>query len=601
MNSTNKSSSNGKKTASFRSSDEHHVAVSPLFQFWKAESAGNTHKEPLYYRKIWRSIVLSLAFVSLVPLFILATMEYNVTSKSLRIERTHQAARITSNARRTVTHFIETHRSAVHAAILNHSIEELVNENRLRRTLVSLQEVFGGFVDLGLLNEEGVQIAYSGPFNLHNQLYSNAVWFQQALKYGYYVSTANLGVRNEPHVTIAVRGNKEPNGRYYVLRASINMQAFNELLDNLELSTGGDAFLINHDGILQTCSRWNGDILTPLNMALPPVRGKTQVLDVVLQDQNVVLGYAYISKTPFILIVASPVSVLAQSWQTNPAKLTWLLVVSISCILLVVVFVAAYMVNKIFIADRERVRMLHQIEQSDRMASIGRLASNVAHEVNNPLAIIDEKAGLLHDLITYKKDSIDEVKFIRELVAISASVERCGKITKRLLSFARTIDIHREKFAFSTVVDDVFCFLQKESIYRSITIKRDIEADLPMAETDKGRLQQVLLNLVNNGFQAMKDGGTMEVSVWRHSEEEVAIRVADNGSGIAEEDVKRIFEPFFSTKKKNGGTGLGLSITYGLVRELGGDISVESTVGEGTSFTLIIPIQAPALAAKESA
>jgi signal transduction histidine kinase len=130
----------------------------------------------------------------------------------------------------------------------------------------------------------------------------------------------------------------------------------------------------------------------------------------------------------------------------------------------------------------------------------------------------------------------------------------------------------------------------KEAEYKSITILVDIPEDIPEFESDRGKLQQIFLNLINNAFAAMADGGNLEIRVARHSDNAISIEVADDGCGISESDMKRVFEPFFTTKSRTGGTGLGLSITYGLVQEIGGKIQVKSTVGKGTRFTIIMPL-----------
>jgi signal transduction histidine kinase len=149
-----------------------------------------------------------------------------------------------------------------------------------------------------------------------------------------------------------------------------------------------------------------------------------------------------------------------------------------------------------------------------------------------------------------------------------------------------------EPIRFKHLAEEVISFLHKEAEYRSITILMDIPEDLPDFISDRGKLQQIFLNLVNNAFQAMSDGGHIAITAHQTEGDTLTFEVKDDGCGIPEADRKRIFDPFFSTKKKTGGTGLGLSITYGLVQELGGSMSVESTVGKGTTFTITMPIKA---------
>ena len=134
----------------------------------------------------------------------------------------------------------------------------------------------------------------------------------------------------------------------------------------------------------------------------------------------------------------------------------------------------------------------------------------------------------------------------------------------------------------------------KEAEYRSIAVAVDVDAQIPPIQSDRGKLQQIFLNVINNAFAALDDGGGIDIKARMKDNERVEVAIADNGCGIPAEDIKRIFEPFFSTKTIRGGTGLGLSITYALIRELGGSIEVDSKVGEGTTFRITLPTTQPA-------
>ena len=140
------------------------------------------------------------------------------------------------------------------------------------------------------------------------------------------------------------------------------------------------------------------------------------------------------------------------------------------------------------------------------------------------------------------------------------------------------------------VIEEVIGFLGKEAEYRNIKISITVSEDIPQFESDRGKLQQVFLNLVNNSFAAMSDGGTLDISAILMRENRIRITVEDSGCGIPEKDLKKIFEPFFSTRTRVGGTGLGLSITYSLIQEIGGTIDVSSTVDVGTRFIITLPL-----------
>jgi len=215
----------------------------------------------------------------------------------------------------------------------------------------------------------------------------------------------------------------------------------------------------------------------------------------------------------------------------------------------------------------------------------------VAHEINNPLAVINEKAGLIKDLFSMKEEWAKNEKLMNTINAVLASVERCANITRRLLGFMRNTGVAAESINLKETIQEVLAFLGKEAEYRSFHISVHVDDTVPLIASDRGRLQEIFLNVINNSFAAMKDGGHLDVTVKRHTQDMVSVTIRDDGCGIPKADLERVFEPFFSTKAGKGGTGLGLSITSGLVQELGGEIRVESEVGQGTAFTVLLPIQ----------
>jgi signal transduction histidine kinase len=281
---------------------------------------------------------------------------------------------------------------------------------------------------------------------------------------------------------------------------------------------------------------------------------------------------------------------MQESWISLRRKLLMFLSVSIVLILAAAGIGSKVMINRMKEADLRRATVFHKMEYTNRMAVIGRLAAGVAHEINNPLTIINEKAGLLGDLLSVPGDLPPKEKLLSSVESILKSVNRCSRITKRLLGFAKHMDVQLDKLDTEHLIVEVLGFLEKEAHYRKIQVNLDMPEDLPTIESDRGQLQQVFLNIVNNAFAAMEDGGKLDISAREVGVGQIAVRIEDNGSGISAENLKHIFEPFFTTKKGQG-TGLGLSITYGIVEKLGGKLEVESTLGEGTCFTVTLPVQ----------
>jgi two-component system NtrC family sensor kinase len=225
------------------------------------------------------------------------------------------------------------------------------------------------------------------------------------------------------------------------------------------------------------------------------------------------------------------------------------------------------------------------------MEAIGRLAAGIAHEINNPLAIINEKAGLMKDFYEYTgEEEVDKSKFLGLIEGIVESVSRCRTITHRLLGFSRRVDVSYNTIDLNDTVREAIAFVEKEMLYKNIHLEMNLPEDMPSIMSDKGQLQQVFLNIINNAVDAVDKGGTITVTTGIKDENTLTVSIEDNGHGISEHIQKHIFEPFYTTKEKGRGTGLGLSISYGIIKKLGGDIFVRSAVGKGTMFTIEIPV-----------
>jgi two-component system, NtrC family, sensor kinase len=566
------------------------MKVKPAFWDVRPQSSGAS-RYLFNYRRIWKLSVLLTGIVVLVPLIFITVVGYQVTEHDLEVEFRLRTARIVSNTRRTIDFFLSERRAALEFIANDNTFEDLYNPKRLGVILENLKKSFGaGFMDLGIIEGGGLQKTYVGPFGLQNKDYHTQPWFQQVIGRGVYISDVFLGYRRVPHLVIAVKQSL-PNGDFHVLRASLGIQPFEDLLAGLELSGNGDAFIINHRGILQTKSRYNGNVLDSLNLPIPEVNASTQVVETRNPNgEKLFVGYRFIEGTPFILMIVKNKHDLMQSWRRTRLGLTIFLVSSVTIILAVILGTVTYMVRNIHIADEKRLMTLHQMEYSSKMASIGRMAANIAHEINNPLAIINEKAGLIQDLFTIKKHYAGDPKLAGLVESILTSVKRAGNITKRLLTFARNLEGTIETVKLEQVIRDVLSFLEKEAQFSNIQIRLDAGADVPAIESDRGKLQQIFLNIINNAFAAIENGGHLDIQIRSAPAGQVQVQIRDDGCGIPEEDLHHIFEPFFSTKISKGGTGLGLSITYNLTHEIGGDIKVASQVGRGTCFTVLLPL-----------
>ena len=559
--------------------------------FWGGrEGSEASQKHSLNLRRLWKTTVLIMTVVSLAPLVVMTAVDYRVTQKSVESELVLRTSRIVSNTKRAVEFSLLERMAALDFIVQDNRFQMLTDCARLEAILDHLRLTFGGFVDLGVIDSTGRQLCYVGPYDLSGFDYSDQEWFRNVRDQGMHISDVFPGFRRVPHLVIAAR-HEIPGGGFYVLRTSLEAEFFNTLLSDLELSGNGDVFIVNSEGTLQTSSRMHGGVLDTIDLRVPEYSDSTRVFETPTRDGRAVLiGYAYIPETPFILMIVKQKAVLMEPWRDTRRKLIGFLALSLSAIMVVILAVTTYLVNEIHWADLRRVATLHQVEYTNKMISLGRLGAGVAHEINNPLAIINEKAGLIKDLFSYTDRYADDPKLLGIVDTILKSVKRCSDVTRRLLNFARDTDSETSPVDLAATVTEVLGFMGKEAEYRSIEVVVDIDKNLPKLETNCGRLQQILLNLINNAFAAVDDGGRIEISIRPSNADSITIQVEDNGCGMSEHELTRVFEPFYTTKRSRGGTGLGLSITYSLAQELGGSIDVESKPGEGTRFRVTLPL-----------
>ncbi len=542
------------------------------------------------YRKLWRFAIMITSAITLVPLAVMTLFNFYDDQKAYNTEMEYRISQILSNTKRTLEFIVEERRSALTMVIIEKSFDELCNKEYLNVTLLNLKTAFSGFIDLGVIDSKGDQICYSGPYNLEGKNYREQPWFQEVSLRGVYVSDVFMGFRNFPHFVITIKQDKI-GGDFFVLRATIDMELINQQIYSIDLDDATDAFIVNQHGTLQTASKFYGNVLDEPGISISLHSRKNIVIDhSKIDGRNAIKGYTYIEGTPFILMAGTKLGNPLRHWISRRSEMIWFLLITIVVVLLVIIYRTTYMVNRLRASDERQAKAFHSMEYTNKMATIGRMAASVAHEINNPLAIINEKAGLLKDIVSFTEEFPKKDKSLGLLTAVENSVERCSKVTHRLLGFSRRLDIRKELIDLEILMNEVVGFVGKEAEHRNINIDISMDKNVPSIESDRGQLQQVFLNIVNNSVAAVTDGGKIDISIVSAEVNFVAVVVTDNGSGIPKENLKNIFEPFFSTKGEFG-TGLGLSITKDIIEKLGGRIDVKSQVNKGTSFTATLPLK----------
>ena len=229
-----------------------------------------------------------------------------------------------------------------------------------------------------------------------------------------------------------------------------------------------------------------------------------------------------------------------------------------------------------------------QVAQAEKMASLGQLAAGVAHEINNPLTGILLYVNLVLERLGENDPFREDLEYVLE------DTNRCKEIVKNLLAYSRQTNPTKEIFQLNSLVEQSLNLIRDQRLFMNIEVIKEMSGDMMLIHADKNQLNQVIINLVINAIDAMEKKGTITFRTYRDKRAKmVYLEISDTGSGIPEENLSKVFDPFFSTKELGKGTGLGLSTAYGIVKENGGEISVKDTGLEGTTFLVELPLYVP--------
>jgi two-component system NtrC family sensor kinase len=543
-------------------------------------------------------MVITIVLSSLVPLLVIAGTILYYFEISYRAKTIEHLKVLSRKHARLIDTYLTDKLADIKAMALSYPFGRLADESFLRERLLVLHEVYGrNFVDLGLVDQNGVQVAYAGPYRLERADYSEAPWFRRAINLDEYISDVFPGLRGHPHFIVTVRA--DHGGSKYILRATVDFELFNSLVENIAVGTTGFAFIINKQGDFQSNPRFEvaqGKERFLALFAEPPGSGGPEEVRVVeekgpdgrdclhimsrLKNGDWLLAYQQNVEDAFSVVYLTRRIAVA------------IFILGLSLMVAVSVVLSRRMVRRIYEADQQKEMMNEQVIEAGKLASLGELAAGIAHEINNPVAIMVEEAGWIQDLLQEEdlKGSPNAEEFQRALTQIRTQGQRCKDITFKLLSFARKTDPTLKSVQINDLVEDVVALSHQRARYGNIKIKVNLTPDLPEVMVSPSEMQQVLLNLINNSCDAIDArGGTIEIST-RKTKDHTVVDVTDDGPGIPQPNLARIFDPFFTTKPVGKGTGLGLSICYGIVKKIGGDITVNSAVGVGTTFHVYIPL-----------
>ena len=553
------------------------------------------------YGTIRRYILVSMILVPCIPLVLMLGIGYFHFTNSLAHSSMDRVRRIVSDHRQMIESFLNERRADLAFVLDTASFEELSRQENLNRIFDRLQRKSEAFADLGVFDADGVHVAYRGPYRLSGKVYSDTEWFRQVMKTGTYISDIFLGYRNVPHFVIAVA--RLNNGRRWAIRATIDTLRFNDLVRKVRIGKTGEAFILNRNGIFQTERRSGGDLMEtdPDHTRYPAALNGTHTF--IRSDSR---GDQYLYATALLknkdwrLVVRQEKADAFKALRTAAFLIVFVGMVCGGGIIAIAFVLTDRIVGRIKRTDTEKGVLQEQLIRAGRLAELGEMAAGFAHEINNPLQIMKSEQALIQTILDDLKDqgvlkASEDVSELEDSIdQIDLQIGRCAEITHAILKFGRKTEPEYREVALNQFVPEITAMIGKKAQVHGITITEDMDESTPHIFGDPSQLQQVLLNLLNNAMDAVIEahgtaGGKLTIGIGPHGDNMAEIRVADNGSGIRPENLKKIFSPFFTTKPVGQGTGLGLSICYGIISSMEGTMTASSQPGAGTTFTIRLP------------
>lgn len=541
-----------------------------------------------YYARQKQLFVLVVILVAIIPLLFISWTASHFYQKSWLDKTIIELTSLANSRREIIDLFLDSQENILAGYAELYDFAWLSTPGNLEKLFQAMNHQ-GVIVDLGLIAKDGSHRNYTGPFaeNLKDKNYAETHWFAEVMQNGRYISDVFTGYRAVPHFIVAVT---DPT-RSWVLRATINSELFNSLLASAEVGPGGDAFILNHQGELQTPSRLGLTALPAEEKGLLATGGTLTIH----HSQGSLYATTGIKNNAWTLVLKTDIATSLADFYRARQRDNLIIACAALLILGVSTILVRSMMNKVEGADQQRMLLYDRIRYSEKMALIGRMAANVAHEINNPLQIIGDQAGWLDELLSEEdqKQLKNTEEYRTAFAKIRNQVKRASTITHRLLGFSRSTDGLKLAININTLVEETVSFLEKEASNHRIAIRRNLAPNLPEITTDSTQLQQVFLNILNNAFDAIGNDGTVTISTSLSlSGGQLVVEFADSGPGLQEEVLKKIFEPFFTTKKAGSGTGIGLAISYSIIARLGGTIEVRNGKQGGCVFRVNVPLVA---------
>jgi len=545
------------------------------------------------FRQLLRHVVLRLFFLYFIPLFLLALFFHVQYRIILNETRDRHMKALVEQQSAMLDLFLEERLINLLGVSEDLKAEFADGPIDLAVPLEKLRHRNEAFVDIAVLDLEGKVLAYAGPHEwLAMNNYSQEAWFAALREPGirHVITDIYTGFRGLPHFTMAIPTEVGP--RSWVIKAVLSPEIIRDHIGSFEGSGEVQVVIVNASGQVQISTSVSGEY-TDTSGPVPPIHPRVGVGERDVRGDGRRYAWSWMKTTTWALVgietaKASP----ATGFASGVVQRIWIL-----SGFFVLLGVVASLIQARWVAREQwkfhcRERDLNeQLIQSSKLATVGELAAGIAHEINNPLAIILEKAGLVKDTLDPELGvGMSKERIGEHLLAIERAVTRCANITSKLLGFVRQNEEASASCDPRQVVSEVVdTLLGPELVDADIEVVRMFEKGLPEVVADKGQLGQVMLNLIKNAADATEGPGTITIRALRDGMW-VIISVSDTGCGLTPEEMQKVFMPFYTTKDPGQGTGLGLSVSYRIIEGMGGEMTVDGAPGQGACFTVRIPV-----------
>lgn len=561
------------------------------------------YMKPNPYGPLKKTILTSMILVPFIPFVLALAIGWYYFTASLEDTTIAGMHRIVGDHRRMIESFLMERKADLEFILNTHRSEELRRPEKLEQTFTSLQKKSRVFVDLGIFDQNGLHVAYYGPHQLSGKVYQQVPWFKAVMEKGFFISDVFLGYRQVPHFVIAVA--RADQDHLWIIRATMDSHIFNDLVNTVRIGETGEAYLLNAQGVFQTDRRSGGVLMhrDPDHLKYGPVHdGIKTFIAADARGEKFLYATSWLKNNSWLLVVRQEKADAFKALRRAAYMIVLTSILGGVVIVTVAFFVTGLIIRRLEQMDREKNQLGDHLIRAGRLAEIGEMAAGFAHEINNPLQIIKSEHALAEMILADLKDEgrlkqSDDLRDLEESIhQIKHQVDRCADITQTILQFGRKSEPVPQDIKLLNFIADVVRMVTKKASIHGIGIEQQIAADLPEVHCDPSYLQQVLVNLLNNAIDATiarhgAAGGEIRIESTSSENRHVEIKVSDNGNGIKPENFDKIFTPFFTTKPVGKGTGLGLSVCYGIIKKMGGTMSVASQEGVGTSFTIRLPLR----------